>query len=314
MSFLVLHPGTYSLLVDAGRPRSRCLGIPLGGAADRAALAIGNALAGNSNNAVALEMTFSGPTLVAERDVSACVFGASFRIQLDEEIIAAGSLFQVRAGQTLKIGGASRGVRAYLCVRGGFESKSILESGSAFAPITEHDRLVCPASKGSGRTLSYANVEALFDESERDGVITDKSGRTPTLRVIDGPQTDWFSDREFYQQTFAVSPASNRMGVRLLGEPLIRQPREMISEAVTPGATQITNEGLPIVLGVDGQTIGGYPKIAQVIGADLDRIAQLRPGQQIHFERISIDEAEALSQKHRSKLRKWLTALRLSAE
>jgi allophanate hydrolase subunit 2 len=87
----------------------------------------------------------------------------------------------------------------------------------------------------------------------------------------------------------------------------------MVSEAVAPGAVQITNEGLPIILGVDGQTIGGYPKIAHVIRADLDRIGQLRPGQVIRFVRTGLDEAETLARKRNRKLRKWLAALKLAA-
>ena len=133
------------------------------------------------------------------------------------------------------------------------------------------------------------------------------------VSVVSGLQASWFDEREFYGQAFKVAPASNRMGLRLQGDPLTMPKRELVSEPVCPGAIQVTPDGQCIVLGVDGQTIGGYLKIAHVIAADLDRIAQLRPGQQIHFERISIDAAEVISDGRRRNLRKWLTALRLAA-
>jgi allophanate hydrolase subunit 2 len=102
------------------------------------------------------------------------------------------------------------------------------------------------------------------------------------------------------------------MGVRLAGEALPRFPRELVSEAVAPGAVQVTNDGLPVVLGVDGQTIGGYPKVAHVIRADLDRLAQLRPGMVVSFQRVSLDEAEHAARKRAAVLREWLTRLAVS--
>jgi antagonist of KipI len=87
--------------------------------------------------------------------------------------------------------------------------------------------------------------------------------------------------------------------------------RELLSEPVAPGAVQVTSDGQCIILGVDGQTIGGYPKIAHVISADLDKLAQLRPGDAIHFERVSLDEAERLYQSKQEELREWLARLAL---
>jgi antagonist of KipI len=103
------------------------------------------------------------------------------------------------------------------------------------------------------------------------------------------------------------------MGLRLTGAALTVPKREMISEPVCPGTVQVTSEGGCIVLGVDGQTIGGYPKIAQVIAADLDKLAQLRPGTAIRFRRVEAGEAEALYRARREELHEWLTRLRTAA-
>jgi 5-oxoprolinase (ATP-hydrolysing) subunit C len=102
------------------------------------------------------------------------------------------------------------------------------------------------------------------------------------------------------------------MGIRLNGAPLERTPGELVSEAVAPGAVQVANDGLPIVLGVDGQTIGGYPKVAHVIRADLDLLAQLRPGDRLRFARVSSDAAEAAARERAAFLRAWLVRLRLA--
>jgi biotin-dependent carboxylase-like uncharacterized protein len=303
MSLRVLQPGVLSLLVDAGRPGTRHLGVPLGGAADLAAFMLGNALAGNQPHAVALELTLSGPTLCAEHDLSACVFGAPFQLTIDGREISPGALFRLRAGETLKIGATGRGVRAYLCVPGGFKLKPVLGSGTALAPLAESDSLDCDSSIGEGRSLAHCAATDLLEEA----ALTD------VLRVIDGPQANWFEPAQLFERTYSVMRESNRMGIRLQGEPLVRPARELVSEAVAPGAVQIANDGLPIILGVDGQTIGGYPKAAHVIGADLDRVGQLRPGNAAQFTRVTLKEAEDLARERRRKLCTWLMRLRIAA-
>src|SRR5205814_10266763 len=120
----------------------------------------------------------------------------------------------------------------------------------------------------------------------------DGRGSPRTLRVLAGPQRDWFTDDTFFAQTYEVAAASNRMGVRLKGTPLPRRPGELVSEAVAPGAVQVTNDGLPVVLGVDGQTIGGYPEAAHVIRADPDALAPLRPREKVSFAPGSLADAE----------------------
>jgi antagonist of KipI len=300
MSFRVIHPGALTLLVDPGRPASRSLGVPLGGPADRSAFAFANFLVGNQGDEPALEIALSGPTLVAQNDVSVAIVGAPFSIHLDEQPIDAGRLFPVRGGQTLRIGSTKVNARAYLATRGGFEAPLILGARSALAPVAANEVLRCSPSTGAGLSLGHATVDELFAATDRDGV----------LRVVDGPQADWFPASGFFDQRFRVSPASNRMGIRLDGSALPRAGRELASEAVAPGAIQIANDGLPIILGVDGQTIGGYPKIAHVVDADLDRVGQLRPGQTVRFERVDLAAAERLGVERRLMISRWRARLR----
>ncbi|MCZ2342082.1 MAG: biotin-dependent carboxyltransferase family protein [Bacteroidales bacterium] len=293
MSLTVLEPGLLTLPVDGGRSGFRHLGLPLSGAADRAAWMLGNALLRNAPDAVALEITLAGPVLRAEHPTACVVFGAPFDLSVSGRgAITPGYTFMLESGETLTIRGTSTGVRGYLCVGGGIEMPERLGSRSAFTPIQAGDLLRCSPSHTAGRALPFVT----FPEQPTEVGI---------LRVIEGLQRDWFPNEDFFQHGYRVSPTSNRMGLRLLGYPLDRRVGELVSEPVATGAVQITNDGLPVILGVDGQTIGGYPKIAHVIRADLDRLAQLRVGQEIRFVRVSLAEAMAIDKERNNRLREW---------
>src|SRR5262249_55502295 len=141
---------------------------------------------------------------------------------------------------------------------------------------------------------------------------TGGKGRAVELHAVDGLQADWFAPDEFYSSEFTVLPASNRMGLRLRGNPLTRPERELVSEPVCRGAVQVTSAGQCITLGVEGQTMGGYPKIAQVITADLDWLGQLRPGDHIRFARLSLEDGVAQCRARQAILQSWVRRLRLS--
>jgi antagonist of KipI len=134
------------------------------------------------------------------------------------------------------------------------------------------------------------------------------------LRIVPGVQADWFSFTLENGAGWAVSPASNRMGLRLSGAPLAVPARELVSEPVAPGAIQVTQDGQLIILGVDGQTIGGYPKVAQVISADLDLVGQLRPGDQVIFEIVTLERAEAIFRARAQTLGQLCQRIRLAAQ
>lgn len=295
----VVRPGWYTLVVDPGRPRSRSLGVPLGGAADRFSLALGNALVGNPPDAAALEVTLAGPTLCADADLACVLYGAPFELVTDRRPLNAGTTFTLYAGEELRIGGTTQGMRAYLCIQGGLLSAEVLGSRSSLGPLTAGTALPCCAGRTRGRSVH----------------VSDPSGTSPglslmELRIVDGPQRDWFRIDELLSPArFQVLPASDRMGLRLAGTPLTVPARELTSEPVCPGAVQVTRDGQCIILGVDGQTIGGYPKIAHVIAADLDRLGQLRPGASIAFVRVSLAEAEEVYRQRRALLSRWLDRL-----
>lgn len=300
MSLTVLDPGLYSLVVDVGRPSSRALGVPVGGAADRAALALGNALVGNPPTAAALELTLRGPTLRADRRTACVVFGAPFVLTVPGRELRAGTTFTLNPGDDLRIGGTPSNARGYLCVAGGFEAPLVLGSRSGLAPVAVGEVLPCGESATTARSLAAVAAGDVLESEEA------------FVRVLPGPQRDWFPDDAFFRKSFTVTPASNRMGLRLAGDPLAKRAGELVSEPVAPGAVQVTHDGLPVVLGVDGQTIGGYPKVAHVIRADLDRLGQLRPGDEVRFREVTPEEADAAARDRAAKLASWQTRLRVA--
>jgi 5-oxoprolinase (ATP-hydrolysing) subunit C len=293
----VLAPGLYSLLVDHGRPHSRSLGVPVGGPADLWSFQFGNALVGNPPETTALEICLAGPTLQATSPVACVVYGAPFDLLSNRQSLQCGKTFTLLPDETLTIGGTASGMRAYLCVRGGFHAPQILESRSALAPLQAGSVLDCPST-----TIGPRFMRSVPRSNSSLGEVQ--------LRILPGGQCDWFSTAEFCEQTYRVLAESNRMGLRLRGKPLSFARREMMSEPVCPGTVQVTSDGQLIVLGVDGQTIGGYPRIAHVVRADLHHLGQFRPGESVRFLFVSLAEAQRLQQQGRAVLEGWLNRLR----
>jgi antagonist of KipI len=256
------------------------------------ALRAGNLLVGNAENAAAIEMTLSGGTFEFESDAVIALTGADF---------AAGvwpwAAHAVKAGTVLQCGAARHGARGYLCVRGGIATPRVL--GSASAHLT---------SGLGGRALKSGDLLPVGDRAVRrprnrpaDNRLFEIPAR---LRVTAGPQADWFSD-DLYRGDYTVSESSDRMGIRLQGATLLSPEGNMLTEGVSLGAVQVPPGGQPIILFVEHQTTGGYPKPANVISADFWRVGQLRPRDEVAFELVSMDCALALLQEQEA----WIYSL-----
>jgi antagonist of KipI len=203
---------------------------------------------------------------------------------------------EAKPGQTLRVGSTRSGARCYLCVQGGIGVKPLLGSAST--------HLLSGLGGHQGRALRKGDVlqigAATVSFQKRALAAQALQRLTPrkVLRVTPGPQSDWFpppSQKKFYESAYRVAEESNRMGLRLEGRPIARgSSGEMITEGVSIGAVQITAAGLPIILFVEQQTTGGYAKIANVISADLHSLGQLRPRDEIRFERVDWETARSL--------------------
>ena len=299
MSLRILDAGLSTRVVDLGRPSTRHFGVPVGGAADRACYSLANALVSNPPGTAALEISLKGPIVRADRALTIAIAGAPFIVRCGSTEWTGSRSFQLDAGEEVYLGGSPSGMRAYLAVHGGFEIPPILGSRSGLRTVQAGEELRCRDSAIPVRMLP-ATCPFLQFPRER------------TLAVLSGPQHDWFAANELTRHHFMISTASDRMGLRLNGA-LLRPPdRELVSEPVCPGSIQVTREGQPIILGVDGQTIGGYPKIAQIIRAEIDTLGQLRAGDDVRFEYVELAEA---GRRHRDRARllhEWVTRVQLS--
>ena len=291
-----LSPGMFTTVQDLGREGFGPLGVSASGAADAIALRLGNRLVGNPESAAGLEMTLVGGTFQFPDGAVLALTGSDFGATLDGMFVALWASFEARPGQTLQLSATRNGARCYLCVRGGFLVPPFLGSSSTHAlsglggwegrALRKGDAL--PIGEASGR---FRRCEVARDALER---LAPKK----VLRVTDGPQIGWFSEdahSQFLSTTYSVAEESNRVGIRLHGPPVVRvSSEEMITEGVSLGAVQVPPAGQPIIVFVEQQTTGGYPKIANVIAADLHSVGQLRPRDEMRFERVDMGTARKL--------------------
>lgn len=279
----VLEPGLQTSVQDLGRAGYGRLGIAPGGAADRSALIAGNRLAGNPDGAAGLEMALTGPRLRFLRPGRIAITGADLGASLNGLRFPVGARRVVGPGDELAFGqGSGVGARAYLCLGGGIDVPVLL--GSRATDLTAafggfEGRALRPGDRlRVGRQRAVDTARGL-PEMFRAGDV---------IRVVRGPHIDRFDHAAYdllLSRQFTVSSQSNRLGVRLIGPTILPiGGADIISEGMVTGAIQITGEGQPIVMLRSRATIGGYPKIATVIAADLDRLGQLRPGQRIRFQ------------------------------
>ncbi len=280
-SIRVLSPGFQTTVQDLGRFGFAHLGVSASGAADALALRAANLLVGNAENAPALEMTLVGGAFEFDSPAVIALTGSDF-----ETGLPSWKAVEIPAGAAVRCGATRSGARCCLAVRGGIAVPKILGSASAHVltgvggrPLRKGD--VLPIGDAAVRRPRWGGAPAP-PEQPRNGIVT--------LRVTPGPQADWFSD-ELYQSTYALAEESNRMGLRLFGPAIPSPAGHMLTEGVALGAVQVPPGGQPIILFVEHQTTGGYPKPANVISADFTRLGQLRPRDQVRFEQVSFDRA-----------------------
>jgi biotin-dependent carboxylase-like uncharacterized protein len=295
-SFRVEAPGLLTSVQDLGRYGFGAIGVSPAGAADPLSLRLGNRLVGNPENAASLEMTLLGGAFVFPQGAIVALVGSDFGASVDGREVANGESCEVRAGQTLRLGASRLGARCYLCVAGGIAVPAFL--GSASTHVLSHLGGFDGRPLKKGDLLPIGESAVPFRKRVIASRVREYLASRDVLRVTPGPQAEWFSEqslRTFYSTAYRISEQANRMGLRLEGAALVAEAtRPMITEGVSLGAIQVPASGLPIILFVDQQTTGGYPKIANVISADIHRVGQLRPRDEIRFEQVGFDEARAL--------------------
>ena len=300
---VVRCPGPSMALRDHGQRGWRRFGVPGGGAMDRASAVIANTLVGNAADAAVLEFMLWGGTIeVAADSCRLAISGGPFPISAAGQWMASNRSFRLGRGDLLRIDPAPQAVWGYLAVAGGFKVPQ--RSGCAAA----HATLNLGQLMGGAMPKDHAlPLNAGLAARDPDRAIYRRSRAIDApIRVVLGPQDDMFSPadiRTFLNSAWRVTHQANRMGYRLEGPALdAARGAAFVSDGVTPGSIQVPGSGQPIVLLRDGPTTGGYLKIACVITADLDAMAQRGPGAIVRFEAISLGEAQRLREVYRAEL------------
>ena len=302
----VITPGLMTSVQDRGRFGFQALGISVSGALDPDGFDLANALAGNEAGTGALEIRMLGPTLeVTAESVTLALAGTGAGIEVmspEREMISACRSVTFRKGQVFRIGAIGDSAVCYLAVHGGFDLPPIYGSQSTCMSAGFggfHGRIL---EKGDCLPLHKAAAESLSQRILRRPPEPDSS---PVIRVIAGPQDDYFSAagiETFFGTGYTVSQAVNRMGMRLEGAAVAHEKGfNIASDGIVRGAIQVPGNGLPIILMADCQTTGGYPKIATVISTDMPKLGRMMPGADIRFEAVSVEEAEALARDHHER-------------
>ncbi len=305
------RPGLFTTIQDLGRYGYQRFGVSVSGAMDPWALTVGNRLLGNPDCAAGLEITLQGPELLFEQRLSIAITGADLSPASNGLALPMWTVVTMPAGSRLQFGLRRQGTRAYVAVAGGIEVPLLLGSRSTHVrsglggiggrPLRKSDRL----EVGSTHGLTAAREGRALAPSSRP-----QYRASPTLRVMPGPQVDYFIEEALHVLTtsaYRVTSESDRMGYRLEGGALPhRGSADIISEAVTVGSIQVPSNRQPILLMADCQPTGGYTKLATMINADRHLAAQVGPGDHLSFVAITAREASILFRSSHAELDRLL--------
>ena len=297
----VLRPGINTTFQDNGRFHMQHLGVTPGGCMDLSLFAIANSLVGNSHNEGVLEFAYQGPLLkLTKGKIKIAVTGSViFKIiKLDQEVIEGecNRTYSLDEGDQIDILATKQSAYGYMALEGGFDIKPFCKSVSIL--------LRAQIGPNEGKKIKIndkINIKINSKNKKNFSTKVPKKNKS-TIRVLKGPQFDYFSkesQKDFFSKEYKISNLTDRMGMRLEGSTIKNTVSTNIrSEGITKGAIQVPADGQPIVLLTDYPTIGGYPKIANVISADYHFLAQKIPGEKILFQNVELHEAEQLYKEH----------------
>ncbi len=278
----VLDGGLLTLIQDLGRVGLASIGVGPSGAADRGAFRLGARLLAQSYTAAALEVTFGGLSVRARGDLQVALTGAQAPAAVDGRAVGYFGPFMVADGQILTLGTPQVGLRSYLSVRGGIAVAPVLGSRA-----TDTLSGLGPPPVRAGDVLPVGPPPKAFPNQDLVPVPA-RSAETLVLYALRGPRDDWLSEiAALAETTWTVSDHSDRVGIRLSGEPLRREDsrrgQELSSEGVVCGSIQVPPGGQPVIFLADHPVTGGYPVVAVLLDDDIDRAAQAVPGQQVRI-------------------------------
>ena len=311
----IVASGLHSTIQDRGRSGYQDVGVPDSGPLDRVSFRLANALVGNPPGTAMLEMLLHGPTLKVLADsVRVALVGCSASLEM-----GAGTAQRVPAGQSvrlvrddvIRVGSLGDSVCAYLAIEGGPDIPHVLGAASTYVRGALGGLDGRRLRPGDVLPLNLDGVDARAEYAL--GAPLDLAF-DQAVRVVLGPQDDYFTPeavQTFLSSEFTVSHQADRMGYRLEG-PVLAHAKgyDIISDGIVTGSIQVPGSGRPIVLMVDHQTTGGYPKIATVISADIPVVGRRKPGRAMRFVAVDVREAERLRREHETAVDEQVNAIR----
>lgn len=304
MGFKLIKAGLQTSIQDLGRFGQMHNGVSRSGAMDPIAMQMANWLVSRPLNSPVLEICLTGPCIQFEKEMSIAICGAYFDLQLNGNKIFNNQLIRVSKDDILTFNRLKKGARAYLSFSGEMTLNKILSSYSTH--LTAQFGGYYGRQFGDNEHLEITSItHPEYKELPEFARINYTNNYL--LRCTPGIESQYFNSQQitqFYSQKFFVSSKSNRMGLRLTGKPLLMSNNlQITSSGLTAGSIQIPASGEPIITSVDGQTIGGYPRIANIISADLPLLGQLQFNNKVSFSQISESDAQKILKEKRARLR-----------
>ena len=312
MSITVLNPGLMTTVQDQGRIGYQQFGVSVSGVMDPRSAALANILVGNDEKEAVLECTMMGPHLQFNQANCIAITGGDLMPTLDGKPIPNYTAVKVEAGQVLKFTMPKTGCRAFIAFAGGLDIPEVMGSRSTYMKakiggvegrkLAKDDVIGFRAPKAELKNMNFRSMASEFVPRKEY-----------TVRVVLGPQDDYFTDagiQTFLSEVYSVTAEFDRMGCRLEGAVIQhKEGGDIISDGIAFGAIQVPSSGQPIIMLGDRQTTGGYTKIANVISADFRILAQLKQGDKVRFEQVSVKFAQDALLTQRAALKTIRSAL-----
>lgn len=300
MGIKIIKPGLFTTVQDKGRFGFQHLGFSGSGAMDQFSYDLGRQLI--ANDGPSLEFTIIGPTIQFNQNNTFVLTGGQFNAKLNNAKITNNSVVLANKGDILELGLVIRGARGYIFFGHSLDIEKVADSysthtrsgvGGFYGRTLKKDDHIQVVQNSNYKVNLGKSID--YDAVEQDNII----------HIIEGPQVDAFSEekrKNLVESEYKISDQSDRMGYRLIGNQIPPENgADIISEPVGLGSIQVPNDGNPIILLNDKQTVGGYTKIATVSQLDLKKLAQFKPGDMIQFKWTSVDEANEMLQSFNQK-------------
>lgn len=297
MGIKFLNGGFLTTIQDMGRTGYQESGMSVSGVMDQRSAALANILVGNDENEGVLEITLMGPMAEFTAENIIAVTGGNLGPKLNGKDLPMYQAVEVHKGDSLSFSGMFSGSRAYMAFAGGLDIPVVM--GSKSTNLKSKVGGYEGRKLGAGDEISFASPKTSLPNMRLRKIKQDDFAATEqTLRVVMGPQDDYFTEKgieTFLTETYTFTNESDRMGCRCEGEVIEHKAGgDIITDGIAFGAIQVPSHGKPIIMMADHQTTGGYTKIAGVISVDLPKVAQSRPGYKVKFQKVSIEEAQKL--------------------